>query len=323
MNAPNAGIIFFTLEPFEERRKEEYGLNIAGALNGKFASIQDAFVAVFPPPPVNGLGVVGGFKMQLEDRAGLGETALDEATQALIGQGLSDAGARRPLHQLPDQRAAALRDVDREKVKQEGVSLTDVFQTLQIYLGSVYVNDFNRFGRTYQVIAQADAPFRATAENITQLKVRNAEGDMVPLGSVLQVKESHGPDWPALQRLSRGRHQRRPGAGLQFGPGVAAMERLASEVLPNGIGFEWTDLTYQQQLAGNTAVFVFPLCVLLVFLVLAAQYESWSLPLAIILIVPMCLFCAIAGVWLTKGTTTSSPRSASSCSSAWPARTRS
>ena len=179
-------------------------------------------------------------------------------------------------------------DVDREKVKQEGISLTDLFQTMQVYLGSVYVNDFNRFGRTYQVNVQADAPFRATAENIAQLKVRNAQGAMVPLGSVVQVKESHGPDqglryngYPAAD-INGG-----PAPGFSSGQAEAAIERLAAEVLPNGIGYEWTDLTYQQRLAGNTAIFVFPLCVLLAFLVLAAQYESWSLPLAVILIVPM------------------------------------
>src|SRR3989442_102577 len=188
------------------------------------------------------------------------------------------------------------------KVKQEGISLTDLFQTMQIYLGSEYVNDFNRFGRTYQVIVQADAPFRATAENVAQLKVPNARGEMIPLGSVLRVQESHGPDrglrynaYPAAD-INGG-----PAPGVSSGQAVALMERLARETLPNGIGYEWTDLTYQQILSGNTAVFVFPLCVLLAFLVLAAQYESWSLPLAVILIVPMGQLSAITGVWLTRG----------------------
>ncbi len=303
VNAPNAGIVFFTLLPFDERKgKEEYGLNVAGALNQKFSTIQDAFVAVFPPPPVQGLGTVGGFKMELEDRAGLGEGELYQATQALLGK----------VYQTP-QLAGAFSgyqinvpqlyvDVDREKVKQEGISLTDLFQTMQIYLGSVYANDFNRFGRTYQVIVQADAPYRATAENIAQLKVPNDSGEMVPLGSVLRVRESYGPDrsqrynaYPAAD-INGG-----PAPGVSSGQANAIMERLAKETLPNGIGYEWTDLTYQQILAGNTAAFVFPLCVLLAFLVLAAQYESWSLPLAVILIVPMCLLCAITGVWLTRG----------------------
>jgi multidrug efflux pump len=303
VNAPNAGIVFFTLKPFDERHgKDEYGLNIAGALNGKFSGIQDAFVAVFPPPPVNGLGQVGGFKLELEDRAGLGEGALNDATQALLGRAYQTPELTGLFSSYRINVPQLEVEVDREKVKREGISLTDLFQTMQVYLGSVYANDFNRFGRTYQVKVQADAQYRATADNIAQLKVRNAEGAMVPLGSVVQVKESHGPDqslryngYPAAD-INGG-----PAPGFSSGQAEAAIERLAHEVLPNGIGYEWTDLSYQQRLSGNTAVFIFPLCVLLAFLVLAAQYESWSLPLAVILIVPMSLLCSITGVWLTKG----------------------
>jgi hydrophobe/amphiphile efflux-1 (HAE1) family protein len=303
VNASNAGIIFFALSPFEERRSADlYGPAIAGALNRKFAGIQDAFVAVFPPPPVMGLGTVGGFKMEVEDRAGLGEEELAKATQALIARAYQTpelaglfSGYRIDVPQLDVE-------VDREKVKQAGLSLTEVFRTMQIYLGSVYVNDFNRFGRTYQVIAQADAPFRATADSIAQLKVRNADGGMVPLGSVLRVKPSRGPDqqlhynaYPAAD-INGG-----PAPGVSSGQAVEVMERLARETLPNGIGFEWTELTYQQRLAGNTTGLIFLLCILLVFLVLAAQYESWALPAAVILIVPLCLMCAAAGIWLTDG----------------------
>src|SRR5580765_5458054 len=303
VNAPNAGIVFFTLKPFDERHgKDEYGLNIANALNGKFAGIQEAFVAVFPPPPVNGLGTVGGFKLELEDRAGLGETALNDATQALLGRAYKTPELAGLFTSYRINVPQLEVEVDREKVKREGISLTDLFQTMQVYLGSVYANDFNRFGRTYQVKVQADAQYRATAEDITQLKVRNAEGAMVPLGSVVQVKESHGPDqglryngYPAAD-INGG-----PAPGFSSGQAEAAIERLAAEVLPNGIGYEWTDLSYQQRLSGSTAIFVFPLCVLLAFLVLAAQYESWSLPLAVILIVPMSLLCALTGIWLTKG----------------------
>ncbi len=303
VNAPNAGIVFFPLKPFDERHgKEEYGLTMAGALNGKFSAIQDAFVAVFPPPPVNGLGQVGGFKLELEDRAGLGEAALNDAAQALVGKAYQTPELAGVFTSYRINVPQLEVEVDREKVKQEGISLTDLFQTMQVYLGSVYANDFNRFGRTYQVKVQADAPYRATAENIAQLKVRNAQGAMVPLGSVVQVKESHGLDvglryngYPSAD-INGG-----PAPGYSSGQAEAAIERIASEVLPNGIGYEWTDLSYQQRLSGNTAVFVFPLCVLLAFLVLAAQYESWSLPLAVILIVPMSLLCAITGVWLTKG----------------------
>src|SRR6267142_5344261 len=303
VNAPNAGIVFLSLAPFDQRRsKDQYGLAIAGALNQKFAVIQDAFVAVFPPPPVQGLGTIGGFKLELEDRAGLGEAELFQASQTLLGRAYQTPGLSALFSSYQINVPQLYADVDRTKVKQEGISLTDLFQTMQIYLGSEYVNDFNRFGRTYQVIVQADAPFRATAENVAQLKVPNARGEMIPLGSVLRVQESHGPDrglrynaYPAAD-INGG-----PAPGVSSGQAVALMERLARETLPNGIGYEWTDLTYQQILSGNTAVFVFPLCILLAFLVLAAQYESWSLPLAVILIVPMGQLSAITGVWLTRG----------------------
>ncbi len=227
---------------------------------------------------------------------------MNDATQALVGKAYQTPELAGVFTSYRINVPQLEVEVDREKVKQEGISLTDLFQTMQVYLGSVYANDFNRFGRTYQVKVQADAQYRATAENITQLKVRNAQGAMVPLGSVVQVKESHGPDvgqryngYPSAD-VNGG-----PAPGYSSGQAEAAIERIASEVLPNGIGYEWTDLSYQQRLSGNTAVFVFPLCVLLAFLVLAAQYESWSLPLAVILIVPMSLLCAITGVWLTKG----------------------
>jgi multidrug efflux pump len=302
VNSPNAGIVFFTLKPFDERTKEEYGLTLAGVLNEKFSGLQDAFVAVFPPPPVMGLGTVGGFKMELEDRAGLGEGELFQATQNLLGKVYQTPQIAGAFSGFQINVPQLYLDVDREKVKQEGILLTDLFQTVQVYLGSLYVNDFNRFGRTYQVIVQADAPFRATAENIAQLKVPNDSGQMVPLGSVLRVQESFGPSqglrynaYPAAD-INGG-----PAPGVSSGQARQLMEQLAAENLPNGIGFEWTDLTYQEILAGNTAIFVFPLCVVLAFLVLAAQYESWSLPLAVILIVPMGLLSAITGVWLTRG----------------------
>jgi len=303
VNAANAGIIFFTLADFDERKGDaQGGAAIAAALNQKFAGIQDAFVAVFPPPPVMGLGTVGGFKLELEDRAGLGEAELGKAATALLGRARQApelagifSGFRIDVPQLDAQ-------VDRAKVKQAGLSLGELFQTMQIYLGSAYVNDFNRFGRTYQVIVQADAPFRADAESIGRLAVRNNAGTMVPLGSVLTVKSSRGPDqvlrynaYPAAD-INGG-----PVPGVSSGQAVAVMEKLARETLPNGIGFEWTELTYQQQLAGNTTAFIFVLCVLLVFLVLAAQYESWSMPIAVILIVPLCLLGAFIGIWLTGG----------------------
>jgi multidrug efflux pump len=303
VNSPNAGVIFFGLKEFDERRSPaEYGPAIAEALTAKFGAVQEAFVAVFPPPPVQGLGTVGGFKFELEDRAALGERELERATQAMLARAAQapELAGVFSGYQLNVPQLTA--DVDREKVKQQGVALTDVFQTLQVYLGSAYVNDFSRFGRTYRVIAQADAPFRSSPDGIGQLQVRNAAGAMTPLGAMLTVAPSTGPDrvqhyngYPAAD-VSGG-----PAPGASSGDAVAAVERIAGEVLPNGIGFEWTELTYQQILAGDTALYVFPLCVLLAFLVLAAQYESWSLPLAVVLIVPMCLLSAITGVWLSRG----------------------
>ncbi len=300
---PNSAIIFFGLKPFDERRSKELKTSaIIAALNQKFSAIQDGFIAVFPPPAVNGLGAVGGFKMMIEDRAGLGDSTLYASTQQLLGRAYQTPGLTGQFSGFTINVPQLFADVDRDKVKQLDVRLSDLFQTLQIYLGSQYVNDFNKFGRTYQVIAQADAPFRSGAENITQLKVRNGRGEMVPLGSLLTMKPSYGPDqvthyngYPAADLNGSA------APGVSAGAAVQTMEKLASETLPNGISYEWTELTYQQKLAGNTAVFVFPLCILLIFLVLAAQYESWSLPLVIVLIVPMCLVSAIAGVWITRG----------------------
>ncbi len=302
-NSSNAGIVFFTLKDFAERTAPElYGPAIAGALNQKLSGIQDAFIGVFPPPAVMGLGTIGGFKMQIEDRAALGYEELYVATQALIGRAYQTPGLAGVFSGYQINVPQLYADVDRVKAKRLGVNVNDVFETMQIYLGSLYANDFNRFGRTYQVIVQADAPFRARASDIMQLKTRNAAGEMVPLGSVLTVNPSYGPDRVLRYNgyLSADLNGA-PAPGFSSGQAQAAIERLAGETLPNGIGFEWTDLTYQQILAGNTAVLVFPLCVLLVFLVLAALYESWTLPLAVILIVPMCLLCAILGVWLTGG----------------------
>ncbi len=298
--APNSGIVFFTLKPFEERRAPNLsGPAIAAALNQKLSGIQDAFVLTVPPPAVMGLGTFGGFKLYLEDRAGLGYDSLYQTLQSLIGAGYQTpalAGLFSTFTVNVPQLDAA---VDREKAKTEGVPLGNLFDTLQICLGSLYVNDFNRFGRTYEVIAQADSQFREHPEDITRLKTRNDRGGMVPLGALVKVTETHGPDrvmryngYPAAE-INGG-----PAPGYSSGQAEAAMVKLGDANLPRGMAYEWTDLTYQRILAGNTAVYVGPLCILLVFLVLAALYESFRLPLAIILIVPMCLLFAIAGVWL-------------------------
>jgi hydrophobe/amphiphile efflux-1 (HAE1) family protein len=302
-NKPNSAVIFLGLKPFEERTTPQTSAAaIVASLNQKFSTIQDAYVGVFPPPAVNGLGAIGGFKMMLQDRAGLGDSVLYASAQALLGRAYQTPQLSGEFSSFQVNVPQLFADVDRDKVKQLGLPLNDVFQTLSIYLGSAYVNDFNKFGRTYQVIAQADAPFRSTAEDISRLQARNNQGQMVPLGSVLNVKQSYGPDqvthynaYPAADINGSA------ASGVSAGEAVQKLEQLAAETLPNGVGFEWTELTYQQKLSGNTAIFVFPLCVLLVFLVLAAQYESWSLPLVIILIVPMCLLSAIAGVWITRG----------------------
>ncbi|RAP57093.1 efflux RND transporter permease subunit [Oleiagrimonas sp. MCCC 1A03011] len=302
-NSSNSGIVFVTLKPFDQRRSKALSAGaIAGALNQKYASIQDAYIAVFPPPPVMGLGTIGGFRMQIEDRADRGFDALYKQTQNLIAKSRKDPALAGLFSSFQVSVPQVDADVDREKAKAEGVSLTDAYQTMQAYLGSLYVNDFNRFGRTYPVNVSADPAFRHTPQDILGLKTRNAQGQMVPLGSFVTVHRGSGPDrvqhyngYPTAE-INGG-----PAPGFSSGQAQAAMEKLAKDNLPNGMSFEWTELTYQQILAGNTAVLVFPLCVLLVFLVLSSLYESWSLPLAVISIVPMVLLSAIAGVWLSGG----------------------
>ncbi|MBB3978538.1 multidrug efflux pump [Rhizobium azooxidifex] len=302
-NGSNAGIVFVGLAPFEERTTPDLSADaIAMQLNQKFGAIQDAFIAMFPPPPVQGLGTTGGFKLQIEDRAGLGYQTLDEATKAFLAKAYQTPELAGLFSSFQINVPQLYADLDREKAEQLGVSVTDVFDTLQIYLGSLYVNDFNAFGRTYSVRVQADAKFRAHAEDIGELKVRSQSGEMIPLATLLKVEATTGPERTTRYNgflaadINGG-----PAPGFSSGQAQAAIERIADETLPPGIGFEWTDLTYQQILAGNSGVIVFPLALLLVYLVLAAQYESLTLPLAIILIVPMGLLAALTGVWLTGG----------------------
>ena len=303
VNAPNAGIVFVTLADFAERQDEALSAGaIAGALNQRFGVIQDAFVAVFPPPPILGLGSIGGFRMQIEDRADLGFETLYAETQKLIGMGWQTPGLTNLFSGFQINVPQIKANVDREKAKAQGVDLGTLYETMQIYLGSLYVNDFNRFGRTYQVNAQADMDFRLQPEDVLKLKVRNASGDMVPLGSFITLEQSAGPDLvPHYNGYLSAEINGAPAPGYSSGQAEALMAELAARELPNGLSFEWTELTYQQLLSGNTALWVFPLCVLLAFLVLSAQYESWTLPLAVILIVPMVLLSAIAGIRLTGG----------------------
>ncbi len=301
--SPNAGIVFVGLDDFEERTTPELsGGAIAGALNGKFMAIQDAMVLMFPPPPVNGIGTTGGFKLMVEDRGNLGYAALYQATQKLVGAAYGSQKLTQVFSGYTVNVPQLEADVDREKAKMQGVPLANLFETLQINLGSLYVNDFNRFGRTYQVVAQAEQQFRDDASDITKLKTRNAAGGMVPIGSLVKVKESFGPDRVThYNGYLAADFNGAPLPPLSSGQAEELIAKLANEVLPAGFEFEWTDLTYQKIIAGNTAMYIYPLCILLVFMVLAAQYESLRLPLAIILIVPICLLFALAGVMIMGG----------------------
>ena len=302
-NSSNSGIVFATLKPFAERKhKDQSGGAVAGQLNGAFAGIQDAFIVMFPPPPVEGLGTTGGFKLQLEDRGSLGYDAMDGAVKAFmekVSKAPEIAGTFTSWQVNVPQLDV---DIDRTKARQLNVPVTDIFDTMQIYLGSLYANDFNKFGRTYSVRVQADAPYRARAEDVGLLKVRSTTGEMVPLSALMKVQPSFGPERAMRYNgylsadISGG-----PAPGYSSGQAQDAIERIAAETLPKGIGYEWTELTYQEILAGNSAVLVFPLAILLVFLVLAAQYESLTLPIAIILIVPMGLLAAMTGVWISGG----------------------
>jgi multidrug efflux pump len=302
-NSPNSGVLFVTLKPFEERKSNDLSAGaIASALNQQYAAIQDAFIAVLPPPPVDGLGTIGGFRLQIEDRGGLGFEELYKQTQNLMAKGNQTPELQGLFSSYQVNVPQVDADVDREKAKSQGVSVQELFDTMQVYLGSLYVNDFNAFGRTYPVTAQAEPRFRVQAEDVVRLKTRNGAGDMIPLGSFVTVKRSAGPDRVMhYNSYSTAEINGGPGVGFSSGQAQAAMERLARQELPNGMSFEWTELTYQQIISGNTAMLVFPLVVLLVFLVLAAQYESLTLPLAVILIMPMVLLSAITGVELTHG----------------------
>ncbi len=300
--SPNSGIAFITLDDFEKRRSPDLSANaIIGQLYQAFGEIQEARMIVINAPAVNGLSTGGGFKMYVEDRANLGPEALYGATWGTIGAAYATNVLQGVYSTYQINVPQIDLDVDRVKAKSLGVSLSSLYETLQVYLGSLYVNDFNQFGRTYQVVAQADSKFRDGADDIRRLKVRNERGQMVPIGTLVTVREAFGPDrvmryngYPAAEINGA------PAPGYSSGQAEAFIEGLVKQTLPPGMAYEWTELTYQQRIAGNTAVYIFPLCILLVFLVLAAQYESLSLPLVILLIVPMTLLSAMVGV-LLKG----------------------
>ena len=295
INSSSAGIVFVTLKPFEERRSPALsGFAISQKLQQKYAGIKDAFIAIFPPPPVQGLGTIGGFKLQVEDRGDLGYEALDAVMKQVVAKARQNPALAGIFTSYEINVPQLYVDLDRTKARQLGVNVQDVFDALQIYLGSLYVNDFNKFGRTYQVIAEADKEFRSRPDDILRLRTRNFEGQMVPLGAMVTISDTTGPESAMRYNGFRSADLNGgPAPGYSSGQAQQAIAKILKETLPPGMQYEWTELTFQQEIAGNTAIIVFPICVLLVFLVLAAKYESLFLPLAIILIVPMCLFSAI------------------------------
>ncbi|POZ52355.1 efflux RND transporter permease subunit [Methylovulum psychrotolerans] len=299
----NVATLFARLDSFDNRAShpELHANAVIKKLQQRLAAVEGATIAVFAPPPIRGMGSVGGFKLQIQDRTNAGIAALQRTNAELVSKGNQQPGLVGLFTTFRTSVPQLFVDVDRTRVKAMGVPLSDVFDTLQIYLGSLYVNDFNQFGRTYQVVAQADAPFRMKPEDITQLKTRNSQGGMVPLSSLVNVEEITGPD-----KITR--YNMYPAAEINgstlpdvsSGQAITMMNQLMATELPPGFDFEWTELSLQQVLAGNVALLVFPLSVIFVFLALAAQYESWSLPFAVILIVPMCILSSMAGLWISN-----------------------
>jgi hydrophobe/amphiphile efflux-1 (HAE1) family protein len=301
-NAPNSGAIFSPFAPFQDRVAQGLSADrIMADMRNRLAVIEDAFIITISPPPVRGIGTAGGFKMMVQDKRGRGLPALEAATQEIVTAANQVPGLVGVFSLFNTRTPKVYADIDRVRAEMLGVTANRVFETLQVYLGSSYVNDFNYLGRTYRVTAQADAPFRDEIRDIVNLKTRNNKGQMVPIGSVAQFRDITGPyRVPRYNLYSAAEIQGSTLPGYSTGYALAAMEKLAAERLPDGFGFEWTDLAYQQKLAGNTGLLVFGASIVFVFLVLAAQYESWSLPLAVILIVPMCLLAAVSGL-LARG----------------------
>ena len=300
-NTPNSGVVFFPLKPFDQRHNSAEQIN--AEITQKIAGIQEGFAFSLMPPPIQGLGNGSGYSLFIEDRANLGYGALQSAIGAFQGVASQTPGMGFPISSYQANVPQLDAEVDRVKAKAQGVPLTELFDTLQTYLGSAYVNDFNLFGRTWQVIAQADGPYRDSVEDIANLRTRNDRGEMVPIGSMVTVSETYGPD-PVI------RFNGHPAADLlgeadprvmSSAQAMAKVGDIAAQVLPNGMGFDWSDLSYEEATQSKAALVVFPLAILLAFLVLAALYESWSLPLAVILIVPMCMLSALLGVKFTGG----------------------
>lgn len=297
--ASNFGSMFIILDPFDERRTPELqGTKIMEKLRKSFAAqVPEANITIFPPPAVSGLGRAGGFKLMVEDRRDAGLKALEEQTNNLMSVGNEDGRLTGLFSVYSVNSPQLFVDIDRDACLTQGVPMNDVFATLQAYLGSRYVNDFNRYGRTWQVVVQADSSFRDQIEDVQRLQVRNQQGKMVPLGTLATVKRVGGP-------LLLTRYNMYPAAaingnvaeGVSTGQGIAALEAIAAKELPPSMAVEWSEIAYLERTSGNTGMLVFGFSVAFVFLVLAALYESWSLPLAVILVVPMCVLCSIAGV---------------------------
>lgn len=301
-NASNAAGLFPTLKPFKEREKKGITFeSLLQKMRTEMATIKEASIVVIPPPPVRGIGSAGGYRMMIQNRGGRGVDELNSAVWAMAeaANGPETPETRSVFTFFEKNTPQTFLDIDREKAERLHVPVSRVYEALEVFIGSAFVNDFNYLGRTFRVTAQADAPYRLSAEDMLRIRVRSDDGAMVPLGSIASVHNTAGPSrmprynlYPAAALIGD------TAPGYSSGQALTAMERLAEKVLPEGIGYEWTELAYQQKATGNTAVIAFALAVLFVFLLLAAQYESWTLPLSVILIVPMCLLSAISGVAL-------------------------
>ena len=296
--ASNAGTIFSGLPSlYNHDIRGITASSVLADLRKRLSVIQDAYVLTIPPPPVQGIGNSGGFKMMLEDRAGLGTQALVNAANALVAAANKDPSFAGVFTLLNAGSPSVYADIDRLMAEKVGLTPTEVFDTLQVYLGSQYVNDFNYLGRTYEVIVQADSRFRRNQQDLIGLKARNASGEMVPIGTVSQLRDTTIPyRVPRYNLYPAAEVQGVAAPGVATGTALHRMEELAAQVLPSGIGFEWTEIAYQQQQKGTPTMLVFGAAALFVFLVLAANYESWKLPLSVVLIVPMCLLASVTGL---------------------------
>jgi hydrophobe/amphiphile efflux-1 (HAE1) family protein len=296
--ASNAGAIFVRLAPFQERAaKGQSADRILAELRKRYAAVKDAVVLAVPPPPVRGIGTAGGFKMYIQDRRGRGLNALEAAAQDMVQAGNKIPGLTSVFSLYNTRTPKVYADIDRVRAEMLNIPTDRVFQALEVYLGSAFINEFNYLGRTYRVTAQADAPYRENVRSIANLKTRNNSGEIVPIGSVASFRDITGPyRVPRFNLYPSAEVQGNLLPGYSTGYALEKMEKLAAERLPDGFGFEWTELAYQEKLAGKNGIYIFIASVVFVFLVLAAQYESWALPLAVVLIVPMCLLAAITGL---------------------------